>query len=65
MLDLAKAMRNHIEARVREMISVTLVDLRKHEKIRDSDDHRIYLSGKLAAYEEILKLIESSNEKNI
>lgn len=57
MLELAKKLREYVEKRIREMIATTLVDLRKLQHIHDQDGQRSFLSGKIAAYEEILNLI--------
>lgn len=44
------------------MVTGTLSDLRKLELVHDAKDQRIFLSGKLAAYEEIEKLV--NEDKN-
>lgn len=62
MLELAIRVRKHIEMRIREMVTGTLSDLRKLELVHDAKDQRIFLSGKLAAYEEIEKLV--NEDKN-
>lgn len=57
MLDLANRLRDHIQARLREMISVTINDVRELERVHDCNAQRQFLSGKIAAYQEILKLL--------
>jgi hypothetical protein len=50
-------MRNHIEEEIRLMLVKDMENLRKLEFVRDSENHRSYLSGRLSAFEELLKLI--------
>jgi hypothetical protein len=57
MLEIAKTIKEHIESRIREMLTITLKELRDLEYVHDMASQRQFLSGKVAAYEEILKLI--------
>lgn len=57
MLGIAKKIQEHIEGKLREMLQDSLNDLRQLERVHDATAQRQFLSGKIAAYEEILKLL--------
>lgn len=57
-LELAIKMQEHVERRIREMLTTTLAEVRKLEYVRDSEAQRSFMSGKIAAYEEMLRLVQ-------
>lgn len=58
-IELSLKIKEHIEKRIREMLEVSLTDLRKLEYVHNAENQRCFLSGKTAAYEEILKILGS------
>lgn len=62
MLDLALKIKAHIESRIREMISRDLTELRFLEDVSVVNHRRSFLTGKIAAYDEILVLIKSDDK---
>ncbi len=53
MLEIAELIKEHIAKSIRNMATKTLKDVRELEFIHDSAMQRAFLTGKLAAYEEI------------
>ncbi len=58
MLEVAKQMQDYLRKRIREMLVYTLNDIRKLELVHDANEKRIFLSGKVAAYEEMQRYLE-------
>lgn len=58
MLELARKIQEFIESKIREMISISLAEIRAIEHVHGSEYRRNFLSGKLEAYNEILTIVK-------